>query len=404
VTITYFQLGDEAADPVPMACPPAYVPVSATLSATGGPASAAPLTVGKAGTRTIEATYTFKTNNENITGGAIQLAEPATNPLCLDAGPDASPAAGTPVVMQSCKADGNSDQRFAYTTDLNIELVKSESTAAPEGMCLAAPYPRKAGNLVTFQPCLGPVAAQQWSLNDNGNFRGSPNPADAAEATYCLNLKTAAKAGSELVLGNCGGGGNVRVFRPKPEAGAGMASAKIGQLVNFKQFSRCLDVTNHVPTFSYMIVWFCKQDPNGNVSWNQKWTIPAQVTNAAQTTGEPIRSAYSGTPRYCLKSPGATGANKYVTMQACAATGPVTDESLRWTVYGDTGNYATSYRIKDAYGYCLTPTDLTVAQPDTHPDGTAKVKVAVCNRSELQKWNAPANLNDPLVLTNTRER
>ena len=70
----------------------------------------------------------------------------------------------------------------------------------------------------------------------------------------------------------------------------------------------------------------------------------------------------------------------------------------------DTGNYATSYRIVDNSGYCLTPTDLTVTVPDTHSDGTAKVKVAACNNSELQKWNAPANFNKPLVLTNTRER
>ena len=72
-------------------------------------------------------------------------------------------------------------------------------------------------------------------------------------------------------------------------------------------------------------------------------------------------------------------------------------------MYGDTGIYATSYRIVDSYGFCLTPTDLT-ATPDTHTDGTAKVKVATCNNSELQKWNAPADLNEPIALTNTTEK
>jgi hypothetical protein len=91
-------------------------------------------------------------------------------------------------------------------------------------------------------------------------------------------------------------------------------------------------------------------------------------------------------------------------MSPCTLTGILTDERLKWTMFGDTGNYATSYRIVDSDGNCLTPTDLSLANPDTHSDGTAKVKVAVCSGSELQKWNAPPNFNKPLVLTNTRER
>jgi hypothetical protein len=402
VTLTYYRLGDDAGEPLPQTCPPTHVPVTATIAATGGRAPADSLTEGSSGSRTIEATYTFRTNNENIAGGAIPLAEPVADPLCMDAGPDASPAAGTPVRMQRCKTSGSSDQRFAYTTDLNLKLVGSETASQPTGMCVDAIYPRVSGTTpATFQPCLGLVARQQWSLNDSGNFRGSPNPApDSGQTTLCLNLKS---PGTDLVLGGCGGGAT-RVFRPRPEAGAGMASAEIGQLVNYKQFSRCLDVTNHVPGYSYMIVWFCKQDPNGNVSWNQKWIIPPQATSAQDAVPGRIRSANGSSPGYCLRSPRTTAANLYVTMGTCTADGPLTDDSLKWTVYGDTGNYATSYRIVDASGYCLTPTDLTVTGPDTHTDGTAKAKVAVCNSSELQKWNAPANLNQPLVLTNTREK
>jgi hypothetical protein len=403
VTITYYQFPDGATDPEAMTCPPTDVPFSATLSATGGRGAAGALTEGAAGTRTIEATYTFRTNNENITGGAIPVAEPTANPLCMDAGPDASPANGLIATVRPCKANGSSDQRFAYTADLNIKLVLSERAGAPTGMCLDASYPRTAGQNVVFQPCLGLQARQQWSLNDSSNFLGSPNPGNAAETTYCLNLATAGVA-SNIVLGGCGGGNNVRIFRPQPEAGAGMASAVTGQLVNYKQFSRCLDVTNHVPTFSYMIVWFCKQDPNGNVSWNQKWTFPPQATSAATAVPERIRSAYAVSPGYCLKSPGSTANNQYVTMDPCTASGVLTDDSLKWTVYGDTGNYTTSYRIVDSFGYCLTPTDLAAVPRDTHTDGTAKVKVAVCTKSELQKWNAPANLHEPLVLTNTKEK
>ncbi|GAA3347888.1 hypothetical protein GCM10020358_64360 [Amorphoplanes nipponensis] len=403
VTITYYQLGEDASDPVPQACPPIYVPVSATLTATGGRAPAASLTVGSAGSRTIESTYTFHTNNENITGGALQLASPTTNPLCMDAGADSSPAAGAPLKVQLCKAGGSSDQRFAYTADLNIKLVGSETAAAPEGMCVDVPYPRATGDAAVFQPCLGLAPRQQWSLNDSSNF-SSTRETTVKLGDFCLALKVAGTAGTPIVLGSCGGTANQNIFRPQPGVGAGMASAKVNQLVNFKQFSRCLDVTNFTPTFSYMIVWFCKQSPDGNVPWNQKWYMPAQAASVATAVPGQIRSGNPTAPAYCLLSPGSTATTKYVTMARCDSTDAATIAAMKWTVLGDTGEYTTSYRIVDSFGYCLTPTDLTVTNPDTHTDGTAKVKVAACSKAELQKWNAPANLNQPLALTNTREK
>jgi hypothetical protein len=354
----------------------------------------------------IEATYTFKTSNENISGGEIQLADTSINRLCMDGGADASPAAGAPVKMQLCKAGGSSDQRFAYTADLNIKLVGSETATAPDGMCLDVPYgpdPRADGVSVLFQPCLGLIARQQWSLNDSSNF-SSTRETEAYLGDFCLNLLNPGIVGSDIVLGGCGGGTDRRIFRPQPGVGAGMASALTGQLVNFKQFSRCLDVTDFVPTRPYMIVWFCKQAPDGDIPWNQHWTLPTAVNTAVGATPERIRTAGSGNPGYCLSSPGSPATNMYVTMKPCDATGPLTDPDLLWTVYGDTGNYATSFRIVDSFGYCLTPTDLAEVPPDTHTDGTAKVKVAVCDTSELQKWNAPADLNKPRALSNTTER
>jgi type II secretory pathway pseudopilin PulG len=405
VTIVYYSLAaDDTAEPAPQGCPPTDVPVSAILTSTGGPGAGA-LAAGSEGTRTIEATYTFKTSNQNISGGAIQLAAPTTDPLCMDAGADASPAPGTVVKVQRCKAGGSSDQRFAYTSDLNIKLVGSETASAPAGMCLDVPYPRTAGDEVKFQPCQGLAARQQWSLNDNSNF-SSTRENEAKLGDFCLDLRDAeaGQPNSTIVLGSCGGGANRRIFRPQPGVGAGMASAATGQLVNFRQFSRCLDVTNFVPTWSYMIVWFCKQAPDGSIPWNQHWSLPDAVVSAANAEPERIRTAGSGNPGYCLRSPGSTAADQYVTMEPCDATGTLTNASLKWVVYGDTGNYATSYRIVDSFGYCLTPTDLKATPPDTHSDGTAKVKVATCNKSELQKWNAPADLNKPLALTNTTEK
>ncbi len=404
VAITYYGLPDNAVDDTPVAlpCPPLDVPVTARLTATGTSNPAGEFAAGSSGTRTLQATYTFKTNNENITGGAIMLAAASNKEgLCLDGGPDASPAAGTAVTLQACKEGGSSDQRFSYTADLNIKLVGSATGLAPDGMCLDDPLPHRSGDAVTFQPCLGRSARQQWSLDDNSNFRSTPD--GVRTESLCLNVQSAGDPGP-LVIGGCGGTTNKQVFRMQTGVGAGMASVVTDQLVNYRQFSRCLDVTDLNVGKSYMIVWFCKQAPNGAVTWNQKWALPAESTELATAVQGQIRTAGSDGKGYCLQTP--TSLAGYPTLKQCGALTAVTaiPALQRWTVYGKTGDYATSYRIVDNNGYCLTPTDLSVKPPDTHTDGTAKVKVAPCTSSELQKWNAPANFNKPMVVTNLQEK
>ena len=399
VTITYYGLPEDSDDPasaVPLSCPPTEVPTKAVLTVTGTGSAGVALTEGTAKTRTIEATYSFKRNTENIAGGAIVLASPTTDALCMDAGDE--PKAGTAVWLRLCKTNGSSEQRFSYTKDLNIKLMGSESGDSPAGLCLDSAVPPKTDAAVVFQPCLGRQARQQWSLDNSSNFRGTSDGVNLN--SFCLNASKAGAAGP-IVLGGCGGTANKQVFRPQPSAGAGMASTDTGQLVNYKQFSRCLDVTNHVPTFSYMIVWFCKQAPDGNVSWNQQWTLPRIAISRTNAQAERIRTAGSGNPGYCLRAP-ATVAG-YVTMSSCPLTGTVGPELL-WKMYGNTGDPVTSYRIEDHNGYCLTPTDLSVKNPDAHTDGTAKVRVAPCTGSHLQKWNTPPNFEQPKALTNTKEK
>jgi len=399
VTITYYGLPEDSDDPataVPLSCPPTEVPTKAVLTVTGTGTTGVTLAEGAAKTRTIEATYSFKRNTENIAGGAILLASPA-NTLCMDAGDE--PVPGTAVWLRACKTNGSSEQRFSYTKDLNIKLMGSESGDSPNGLCLDSAAPPATGAAVVFQPCLGRQARQQWSLDNSSNFRGTTDGVNLN--SFCLNASRAGAAGP-IVLGGCGGTATTQVFRPQPSAGAGMASTDTGQLVNYKQFSRCLDVTNHVATSSYMIVWFCKQAPDGNVSWNQQWTLPRIATSRVDAQAGRIRTAGSGNPGYCLRAP-ATVAG-YVTMSPCTLTGTVGPELL-WKMYGNTGDPVTSYRIEDYNGNCLTPTDLSVPNPDVHPtDGTAKVKVAPCTASHLQKWNAPPDFDAPKTLTNTKEK
>lgn len=388
VRITYYD-----SEGATLSCPPTEVPATALLRATGTS------TVGRGvvTTRAIEATYTFRKSNANTDGGSIRLASPTTNPLCLDSGSSSAPSAGQKVKLQLC-IPGSSRQRFAYNKYINLLLVGSETKANPLGMCLDAGPSQTTNAVVYFQPCKDPkIGQQQWGLNDSSNFRGTTNGVSANG--LCFNAKTAGTADSEIILGSCGGGDNVRVFRSDAGVGAGMAGVTTGQLVNFKQFSRCLDVTNLTPTFSYMIAWYCKQAPDGNVTWNQKWTFPQPAAPAVTATGV-IRSGNSTS--YCLKSPGNTAANQYVALETCAASGTL-PARLQWTVYGDTNEYASGYQIVDDWGFCLTPTRLDVSPADTHPDGTAKIKVAACDGSELQKWNAPPNFGKALPLTHITE-
>jgi hypothetical protein len=403
VTIAYYGLPDNAVDTTPalLSCPPPDVPKTAVLTATGTGSKAAALTAGSPDTRTIEATYTFKTTNANINGGAIkQIANPpATNELCMDA------RVPPGVTMQNCVPGIPSYQRFAYTPELNIQLIGSETGTAPDGLCLDAPLPHKTGDPVVLLPCLGRNARQQWSLDDNSRFQGT-NDGVSLDG-LCLSLEKAWVPGP-LLIGRCAGTPNMNIFRPQAGVGAGMASAETRQLVNYEQFSRCLDVTNHNADWSYMIVWFCKQAPDGTVSWNQQWDLPPVSLSTQGARAGRIRTFGAGNPGQCLRTPDAiTG---YVTMDPCTASNPLTDqndpidEHMKWVVYGDTGDTTSSYRIMDMYGRCLTPTALQGPGKDTHTDGTAKVKVAPCDGSELQKWNAPPDLNAPLALSNTVEK
>ncbi|AGL14715.1 ricin-type beta-trefoil lectin domain protein [Actinoplanes sp. N902-109] len=404
VTIDYYGVPDNSVDDTPaqLSCQDhsiGTVPTTAVLTSTGTSTTAGPITEGAKDTRTLQATYTFKVNNENITGGAVQLASPTTNGgLCMDGGTDASPAAGTPATVQTCKEGGAADQRFAYTTDLNIKLIGSETALAPNGMCLEAPMPHATNGALTFQPCLGRVAKQQWSLNDSSAFQGTSN--GSSLDNFCINAATAGSAGA-LVLGGCSGVSNKNIWRPQAGVGAGMASATTKQLVNYKQFSRCLDVTNFDyvnKNVKYEIVWFCKQSPDGNAPVNQQWTTPLLSTDVKA----PIIGELRTPNGYCLRTSDTPGG--YPTMKACTAVDYLTDKTIQWKVFGDTSDYTSSYRIVDANGYCLTPTDLTVKPADTHTDGTAKAKIATCTSAELQKWNAPPNFNKPLAVTNLMEK
>ncbi|HEY0002333.1 MAG TPA: hypothetical protein VGB74_17920, partial [Actinoplanes sp.] len=78
----------------------------------------------------------------------------------------------------------------------------------------------------------------------------------------------------------------------------------------------------------------------------------------------------------------------------------------KWTVYGNTGDYVTSYRIMDFAGNCLAANDPSDPSRTLHPKGQ-KVSPAVvvpCTASLLQKWNADPQVLVPAPLRDVREK
>ncbi|MFF5081829.1 ricin-type beta-trefoil lectin domain protein [Actinoplanes sp. NPDC000266] len=385
------------------ACPAVSVPTTARVTSQGA---------GGSVTRTLTATYVFSTSNTNIPGGQIRISSSTLGNQCMDSGSNKTPAAGSAIVMAPC--DGSSRQQFGYTADLYLKLINSESSGAASGMCLHAGASHSSGNALVFQPCPTlQTGVFQWSLDGNSLFHSTSS--GKTVESLCVNVKTPGSTTDRaVVLGSCGVTATKTVWRSATGVGAGMAGDSTNQLVNYAQFSRCLDVTSKSTSATYMIAWFCKQDPQGIVDFNQQWVHPTPVTPAITATGPIIvnnttstSNSNNGTANknYCLKSPGIVTATSWVTVVNCATVAAQSAQNVTWTVYHDTGDYGTSYRIKDYMGYCLQPTDQNsgVAN-DFHSDGTSKVKVATCNTSELQKWNAPANISQPTPLTDLNEK
>ncbi|MEV6927749.1 ricin-type beta-trefoil lectin domain protein [Dactylosporangium sp. NPDC051485] len=388
------------------------VPANAVITSTGTDKASPtgrlePIKTNDPAARTLTATYVFRLTNENVEGGLLKFYGGA---YCLDAG-SSSPTVGTNVTTQPCSA-GNSRQTFAYTRNLTLQLVSSRTQANPQGMCLDSGANPVSGSLVQFQPCgsLTIPYHQRWNINDSSNFQSTASNGTSLGG-LCFHAKSASTPGAFVELSSCGGAAdNTRTFAPEASVGAGAAGAPY-QLVNFKQFGRCIDVTNFDTTIGFLIVWPCKQAPNPlNVGWNQRFSIPGNGTTKGSAQG--LISTYDSTKTYktyCLTTADPSpAAQHFVTVQQC----PLTDtNAVKWTVYYDMGdgNYGTSYVIKDYKGNCLVPTDLDDAKlpaNDIFKGSTtvSKLTVATCNGSKLQKWNAPANADDPTPLKNIGER
>jgi hypothetical protein len=318
--------------------------------------------------------------------------------LCFDAGSGA-PAIGTQLRMQPC-VDGSDQQKFEYDRSLRLMLKSTESTGT--GMCLDAVD--AVGAAVVFRACVAVAIPQQrWSFNGGSRFQGT-NAANTDFSNNCIVAAPAYTANVAVVLGDCGATvEDSAAFSPDASVGAGAAGKALGQLVNYDQFGRCLDVTDQNVAKGFQIDWPCKQSP-GALQWNQIWTIPiVPAGNLTGVTGTVSTNAPTGV--YCLVSPGSGAVGQYVTLSLCLAGPPAT---MTWRRYEESDTYAKAYRITDNWGHCLVPKDPAAVPTDTY--GTtggiaiSKIVIATCTGDPSEKWNAPANIEDPSPLQNITEK
>jgi hypothetical protein len=352
--------------------------------------------------RTLVATYVFSTTtiNPNIPGGQISAyRETSTVKLCLSADRDRL-TGGEPVIVATCVNPPTGRQKFAYEGNLNLVLVSSRTPSNPRGMCVDAGSRPAHQSSVTFRPCAATTTpSQQWGLNDYSAFQGTTDGINLNN--FCLNVRDPGTNLSPVVLGNQSNDQNAcekgfsenKTFFTDPAVGTGKAGRATKQLVNYSQFSRCIDVAENNPKTKFLVVFPCKQQPTGTVTWNQVWNLPEIAPGDSSVDG-PIHTATAGVS-YCLTNVGPT---QYPELSVCSP-GSVTDQSMIWTYRVDSGTYSSSYRIESTYGaspgnpYCLTPTDLGGSKKDvwTVFGGSAdfsKVALARCDDSAMQKWNA----------------
>jgi hypothetical protein len=370
------------------------VPLYGLLRSTG--------TVGGV-SRTLYATYTFRTTEETIPGGHIVIAG-TSNQLCMGAGIRAdgkAPQSGDPVLAVPCT--GADDQlKFIYPRNLSLSLSKSRTTKAagvPYGLCITALVQVNDAPAI-FEPCAATkTPSQQWQYEVNQQtYYGTVDGSN--RSGYCLNMQSPGVVNSPIVLrngGNCGSAGaSGKAFVPDANVGSGAAGINTGQLVNFAEVGRCLDLTEEDPKGGYftsrgllpaLITYPCKQSFTGSVFWNHKWSAPAIPKGDYRATGQvsttPDRGSYIGNA-YCLNSPGPSGG--YVWVGLCSANTP----AMQWTVYEAAPLANEAYQVVDNWGHCLEAAGSL--GPAYQYKTWSEVIVTTCDGSGIQKWNAPRSL------------
>ncbi len=374
----------------------ASTPKYAAIISQGIASTVAGLSNTTLGNRTLSAIYGFKVTNVNIPGGRIYDINKG---YCLRGATATVGSLVNFIAAASCTNDAL--ELWVYDTDYKIKLASTIGSSTV--LCITGPVSYGgAAQDAKLQPCKSntdPLRWNQlWSWMGSDTWQGQNQTISSGYSNSYLG--TGYATGTALV------GKNLQVLNvttfvaangpmaPTTQVGAGAAGYNTHQIVNYKEFGRCADVTGQNIGSLYMISYPCKQDPSGpaqtNLFWNHKWYY-SEPTAPATTTASPGQQIYvyynnNTSTKYCLTRP--TGSGTYPVFTLCSG-----DAKQNWTRVNDTGTYASSYLFLDAVGRCLTvdPTDLYASTT------YSKLKVATCDGSDAQKWNAPSSATNASV-------
>jgi hypothetical protein len=348
--------------------------------------------------RSVAAIYKFKVTNVNVSGGRIYDFD---RTQCLEAVPTTGTTieSGSLVRFRAMGSTGCSTndarQLWIYDNSYQIKLASSVDAGAP--LCITgregtASLPQR----TVLRPCLLPANGdarfnQLWSWTGGHTWKGQLNPVSHGVDNNMFISRSDADPVSSIrylqVTAN-----DSYDFSPTAAVGAGAASVSTHQLVNYKEFGRCADVTGGVETATFMISYPCKQDPTGTgnfIEWNHKlyYTEATTAAGVVQPITMQIGNNMGVPDRRCLVVPEDTDASKYPVIKPCASTG--TPDRQSWTRINNTGDYAGSYLVLDVYGRCLTANS-----GDLYQTNWSKLTMNTCDGSLAQKWNAPPVFND----------
>ncbi|MCU1543334.1 MAG: hypothetical protein JWM50_1199 [Microbacteriaceae bacterium] len=334
-----------------------------------GTGTASPGRPATEGNRSVAAVYDFKITNVNIPGGRIY-----SGTECMEAD---KAQLGSEISFKpagSCASNGakkDDTQLWVYDKTYQIKLASTIEDGKP-GLCITG-IP---GELATLQTCVTGQYNQLWSWDGSQTWWGQK----AAITTGYSNARLR-DDGKNLAVSTTG-----TPFTPEPSVGSAAAGESTKQIVNYKEFGRCADVTDQLIGSSFMISYPCKQDPSSTgafLNWNHKWFYTEAVGTAAVVYDQEIYVLVNNatTGKRCLQAPVLSG--KYVTFAPCTS-----NANQKWDRTKKTDTYANSYLFIDNLGRCLT-----ADAADTYKTWS-KLTVSQCTPSEAQKWNAPSLADD----------